>query len=109
MGTYVLKKTTSGQFHWNLVADNHEVILSSESYVAKQGALNGIDSCKRNSPSDERYSRLKSVNNQFYFVLKATNGEVIGTSEMYKTEQGMHVGIASCKRNGPDSPIVDRA
>ena len=108
MGTYVLKKTPSGQFHWNLSANNNEIILSSETYVSKQGALSGIESCKLNSPHDGRYDRRRSVSNQYYFVLKAANGEVIGTSEMYQSEQGMTVGIASCKTNGPSSPTSDR-
>ena len=41
----------------------------------------------------------KSSNNQFYFVLKAGNGEVILTSEMYKAKAGAENGIESVRKN----------
>lgn len=37
--------------------------------------------------------------NQYYFVLKAPNGEVILTSEFYKNKQGVLNGIESVKKN----------
>jgi len=38
-----------------------------------------------------------AIDNQFFFVLKARNGEVIATSEMYKTKQACYKGISSVK------------
>lgn len=107
MGTYVLKKTSDGQFMFNLKADNHEIILTSERYTAKASAENGIESVKTNSPHDERYDRLTSSNGKPYFTLKAANGEVIGKSEMYESTQGRDNGIESVKRNGPSSSTRD--
>ena len=49
---YVLKKTSDGQFMFNLKAENGEIILTSERYKAKDGANNGIESVKTNSPDD---------------------------------------------------------
>ena len=34
---------------------------------------------------------------QFYWNLKAINGEIILTSETYVSHQGAHVGIVSCR------------
>ncbi|MEO1852718.1 YegP family protein [Chromohalobacter sp.] len=99
-GYYDLKKNAQGQYHFTLKAGNHEVILSSETYASKQGAENGIDSCRTNSPHDNRYDRRTAINNSPYFVLKAGNGEVIGTSEMYSSAQARDNGIDSCKANG---------
>lgn len=48
-GKFVLKKDKAGQFRFNLVASNGEVIASSESYTSKSSALNGIDSVRRNA------------------------------------------------------------
>jgi len=50
---FVLKKGTTGKFHFNLVATNGQVIASSESYESKAAALNGIDSVKKNAPVAE--------------------------------------------------------
>jgi uncharacterized protein YegP (UPF0339 family) len=106
-GYYVLKKNAGGQFHFNLKADNHEVILTSETYTTKQGAQIGISSCQVNSPYDARYDKLTSVAGQPYFVLKAANHEIIGNSQMYSSTAARDNGIASCKTNGPTTKIVD--
>ncbi|EOX1789773.1 MULTISPECIES: YegP family protein [Vibrio] len=53
-----------------------------------------------------KYELKKSSNNQFYFVLKATNGQVIATSEMYTTKQNAINGIESVKANA-NSQTVD--
>lgn len=46
---------------------------------------------------------------EFYFVLKASNGEVIATSEMYSSKQAAKNGIASVQSNGPSTDIRDEA
>jgi uncharacterized protein YegP (UPF0339 family) len=49
-GTFVLKKGTSGKFHFNLLAGNGQVIATSETYESKRAAENGIESVKQNAP-----------------------------------------------------------
>ena len=41
-GKFVLKKGSTGKFHFNLVAGNGQVIATSEAYESKASALNGI-------------------------------------------------------------------
>jgi len=41
----------------------------------------------------------KTKNNEFHFVLKATNGEVILQSETYKVKTSAKNGIASVQKN----------
>lgn len=98
-GRYVIHNAGSSQFHWNLKAGNGESILSSQLYSSKQSAELGIQSCRANSPNDERFVRSTSKDGEPYFVLKAANGEPIGTSEMYSSEAARDKGIASCKEN----------
>lgn len=108
MGKFLLfKSSKNNQFYWHLKAANGEIILQSEGYTTKQGAENGIDSVRRNAPYDERYERLDASNGQYYFVLKAQNGQVIGVSETYKTKQGRDNGILAVKREAPGGPIED--
>ena len=104
---YQLKKSTSGQFMFNLKAGNGEVILTSELYVNKEGANTGIESVRKNSGDDARYERKQSKNGQPYFVLKAVNGEIIGKSEMYSSASAMEHGIDSVKKNGPEARVED--
>jgi len=50
-GKFVLKKGSTGKYHFNLVATNGQVIATSESYESKASALNGIESVKKNAPN----------------------------------------------------------
>jgi hypothetical protein len=52
-GKFVVKKGTSGKFHFNLVASNGQVIATSERYETKASALNGIESVRKNAPDAE--------------------------------------------------------
>jgi uncharacterized protein YegP (UPF0339 family) len=52
-GKFVLKKDAGGQFRFNLLAANGQVIASSEAYTTKAAALNGIDSVKRHATDAE--------------------------------------------------------
>jgi uncharacterized protein len=50
---FVLKKGSSGKYHFNLIATNGQVIATSEAYERRQAALSGIESVKKNAPSAE--------------------------------------------------------
>lgn len=104
---YELKPAANNQFMFNLKAANGEIILTSETYRSKESALSGIESVKKNAPTDERYERKRSVSSQPYFVLKAKNHEIIGRSETYSSEGAMEKGIESVKKNGPIATTND--
>jgi uncharacterized protein YegP (UPF0339 family) len=44
---------------------------------------------------------------EYRFRLKATNGEVIATSEGYAAKASCKNGIESVKKNAPDAAIVE--
>ena len=106
---FTIFKRKDNEICFRLRAGNGEIILKSEGYKAKAGAENGINSVKENAPLDERFERKPSKDNQFYFNLKAVNGEIIGTSETYTTEQGREIGIAAVKDDAPGAPTEDIA
>jgi uncharacterized protein YegP (UPF0339 family) len=108
MGKFVIKTRTNGEFQFNLKAGNGEIILSSEGYTTKTACENGIESVKKNSAEDKRFDRLESKNGKHYFNLKATNGQIIGTSEMYESKAGRDNGIESVKKNAPDADTDDQ-
>ena len=106
-GKFELKTSSNGKFHFNLKAGNGQIILSSEMYESKASATNGIASVQKNAPDDGRYDRKTSANGKSHFNLKAGNGEVIGTSEMYESTAAMENGIESVKTNAPGAPTVE--
>jgi uncharacterized protein len=105
MGKFVISTRTNGEFQFNLKADNHQVILTSEGYSSRANCENGIESVRKNSQSDSNYDRKKSTNGKHYFNLKAANSQVIGTSEMYESSTSMETGIASVKKNAPSATV----
>lgn len=109
MGKFVIKKDNSDQFRFSLKAGNGQVILSSEAYTTKSACDNGIESVKKNAQDDNRYDRLEAKNGSPYFNLKAGNGQIIGTSEMYSGKDAMENGIASVKNNAPDASVEDNS
>lgn len=106
-GKFEIKTAKNGEFIFNLKAGNGQVILTSEMYKAKASALNGIASVKKNAADDTRYEKKKSTNGKNYFVLKAGNHEIIGTSEMYNDESARDNGIASVKTNAPTAETAE--
>lgn len=107
MGKFEIKTRKNGEFQFDLKAGNGQVILSSEGYTAKANCHNGIESVRKNSKDDSKFERKTSSNGKPYFNLKATNGQVIGTSEMYESEASRENGIESVKKNAPEAEIVD--
>lgn len=55
-----------------------------------------------------KFELRKAENGQFYFHLKANNGEIILASETYKTKRSALSGIASVQKNSPDAARFDR-
>jgi uncharacterized protein len=105
---FVIKNSSDGQFMFVLKAGNNEVILTSERYKQRHSAENGIASVRANAADDARFEPRSSKAGEPYFVLKAANGEIIGTSEMYSSTSSMRKGIASVKKNSQFTPVDDQ-
>jgi hypothetical protein len=107
MAKFEVYKDKAGQFRFRLKASNGQNILSGEGYSAKSGCENGIASVRKNCKNDDNFERLESSKGQPYFNLKASNGQVIGTSQRYASKSTMENGIASVKKNAPGAKIVE--
>ncbi|MEL7370595.1 MAG: YegP family protein [Myxococcota bacterium] len=55
-----------------------------------------------------KFDLKKSSNGKFMFNLKAGNGQVILTSEMYEARSGAENGMESVRKNGPDEKRFER-
>lgn len=95
----VYESEKNGEFYFRLKAKNGEVILTSQGYKTKASCLNGVESVKKNAESKERFEIKEAKDGRVFFNLKATNGQIIGSSQMYKSESGMKNGIASVQKN----------
>lgn len=120
MGKFVIKNTKTG-VKFDLKAGNGEVIATSEVYASEVSCRKGIASVAKNAPvanvedqTTEGYAVQKhpkfevytDKSGEFRFRLKATNGQIIATSEGYKAMKSCLNGIESVKKNAVDAPIV---
>ncbi|MFT7288460.1 MAG: hypothetical protein ACI87W_002581 [Halieaceae bacterium] len=106
-GKFELKKGKTGKFSFNLKSGNGQVVFTSESYENKRSATAGITSVRKNAPKDARFERKTSTKGQPYFLIKATNGQSIGRSQMYANAVSMEKGIKSVMKNAPDAETRD--
>lgn len=96
-----------GKHRFNLKAANGQVILTSQGYDEKAGCHNGIESVRKNGPNAAMFEKKASSDGKFYFVLKAGNGQVIGTSQRYASEAACDNGIESVQHNAADAKLVE--
>jgi len=108
MGKFVISKRKNGEFQFNLLAGNGEIILTSEGYASKPSCLNGVKSVMKNASDVKRFESKVAKNGKFHFNLKATNGQVIGSSEMYESQSTCENGIASVKKNVVSAKVEDK-
>lgn len=121
MGKFVIRKTNTG-FKFDLKATNGEVIATSEVYESLASARNGVQSVMNNAPvanvedqtvegwekqKHPKFEMYTDKAGEFRFRLKAKNGEVIATSEGYKTKTSCENGIASVKKNAEDAKVEE--
>lgn len=55
-----------------------------------------------------KFELKKTEKGQYFFSLKAGNGEIIFTSQMYKTRESAQKGIASVQANAGDEARYER-
>ena len=121
MGKFVIRKTNTG-VKFDLKAGNGEVIATSEVYASEASCKKGLASVQKNAPAAavenqtvegytvEKHPKFEVYTDkagEFRFRLKATNGQIIATSEGYKALASCLNGIESVKKNVVDAAIVE--
>lgn len=88
-------KGKDGDFYFHLIAGNGEKVLQSQGYSSLSAAKAGVDSVKTNGLNAIRYLTREAVDGSHYFVLTATNGRIIGLSEMYASKSNAERGATT--------------
>ena len=128
-GVFEVFRDAASRFRFHLKAANGEIIVVSQSYRAKESALKGIASIKKNAPiaktatiggtmpesthqagivQEPVFEILCDAADKFRFHLKAANGEIVAASESYGTKESVENGIASVKKYAPMAQIIDQ-
>lgn len=122
MGKFVIKATKTG-FTFSLKAGNGEIIATGgEVYSSLDSCKNGCASVAKNAPiaaiedqtvegfateKNPKFEIYKDKAGEFRFRLKASNGQIIATSEGYVKKDSCKNGIESVKKNAADAPVVE--
>ena len=103
----IYQSEKSKDYYFRLKAKNGQIILSSQGYSSKSSCENGVESVRKNSADDGRFERKEATNGKHHFNLKASNGQIIGSSQMYASKDGMENGIKPVQNNAPDAEVKD--
>ena len=102
----VLKESQAQEpFSFSFINGEGKSVVKSENYKVKKSALNGIESVKKNCQDDKRYEMKESKNGKFFFNVKASNGQVVGTSMLFVSEADRSAAIAELKSGGPAAAV----
>jgi hypothetical protein len=107
VGKFAVSTSRGGGSYFNLKATNGQVILTSVMYTSLADCNKAIESVREYCTDDSRYDRKISADNKPFFNLVSPEGQVIGKSETYESSAGMENGIASVKKNGITTIVVE--
>lgn len=120
-GKFIIRNTKTG-IKFDLKAGNGEVIATSEVYASMASCKKGIQSVQQNAPiaaienqtvenypveKNPKFEIYMDKSGEFRFRLKAKNGQIIATSEGYKSKKSCENGITSVSKNAPSAPIIE--
>jgi len=104
----IFRSEKNDKFYFRLKNNEGDIVLASQGYASKATCKNGIESIKKNAQVEKYFEQKISDNGKFYFTLKARNGQVIGTSQMFTTEAAKKAELMIV-RKAVDAEIIDHS
>ena len=106
MGAFEVLQTKTGKFTFRLRAANGQIILSGETFPTKAAAIAGINAVAESVESESNFDRRATNHGEYYFVLKGSNGRVLGKSDAYASQAGRETAIWSVRKNAEPAEIL---
>ncbi len=97
----------AGEHRYRLILENGEIVLASEGFKQRKSAENAMASVKKNAANYNQYERKQTSSGKFMFNLKASNGQVIGTSESFLSASDRDNCIERIVRSAVDASVED--
>ena len=108
-GKWIVTSTTGAEgevaYYFELFANNGEKLLSSEEYTTYAGAINGIETHKKNIEKGNFRITLTKRGDYIYKLLNG-NGQLLCLGEHYKTRRRCQNAVESVKRFASASPVI---
>lgn len=126
-GKFEIKKTKDGRLMFNLLASNHMVVATSQTYSSISAVMTGINSIINNAAKapleDQTLKNVETLSfpkwvlyldngGEYRFNLYAANGSSVAHSEGYTTKinckKGIDSVIKSCSNAAIDKTYLDK-
>lgn len=88
------KSDKDGQFYFRFLTPDGRVVLRSEGYTRNANCEKGLHSVMVNAPNADRIQRKTSKDDRYFFDVVARNGEIVGTSTLFKSAEARDEIIA---------------
>jgi uncharacterized protein len=104
---YEVLEASNGEFYFNLKAANHEIIGTSELYTSELGAAHGAENVRKlvETVSVEellsgapKFEIFRGQDNDYYFRLRAKNGQIVLQSEGYAAHSGAEEATGTVRK-----------
>ena len=86
-----------GRHYFHLMAKNGEKVLRSQGYASASGAESAVRSVLAHATDARNLDVREARNGDYYFNVKATNGEIIATSQLYSTKSNAQRGARTAR------------
>jgi len=107
MEKFVINKNINGEFKYEFLDQFEQLIFSKSGYKNKAMCLKVIESIKRNAQEDSKFYRKRTADNECYFNLKSSNGQILGISEIYHDKATREEIIEFVKKTSAYAYIED--
>ena len=108
MKVIVKRRGAAQPYSFSFVDNEGKVVLKSESYKAKDSAVKGVKSIRKNCTEDKRYVLKESSSGMFFFNIKSANGQVVVTSAMFSSLQDRKDAINLVKIYAPGCALEEQ-
>lgn len=96
-GKWIIEHKNDQEFMAKLLANNGEVMLSSETYKSEEGAISGIATIIKGVETG-KFVIYQDKNKNFYYKLKTANNRLLCVGEIYKAKDQCLKAVESVKR-----------
>lgn len=109
MEMFVIVRKTNGKFQFSLRGTDGRAILISKEYGNKTICELYIQNVKKFAVVESNFNLRNISQVDFYFTLETEEGEVLGSSSIYKSRLACQHDIFAVRKLAPDAEIESYA
>ncbi len=107
MCKFIIRTGKHHQFFFDLKAETGDVIISSEAFHTKAACNTGIEALKAVARDDNKFERMKSPDDHFYFVIKGANGKPMAKSVLFNNPADRNAAIKTIEAEVHDAVKIE--